>query len=74
MGEKFDRAAVESLEKTDPSPLLNMPSRAVEDAGECGMRSALAMLGLVSSIGGKIEVLSYEGPYGVGYCNAVWLS
>ena len=74
MGEKFDRAAVGSLEKSDPSPLLNMPSREIEDAGECGMRSALAMIGLVSAFGGKIEVLSYEGPYGVGYCNAVWLS
>jgi aromatic ring-opening dioxygenase LigB subunit len=73
MGEKFDRAVVESLERTDASPLLDMPQHAIEDAGECGMRSVLAMIGMVSYFGGKIEVLSYEGPYGVGYCNALWV-
>jgi aromatic ring-opening dioxygenase LigB subunit len=72
IGEKFDRSVVEALKHVDPSPLLDMSPHAIEDAGECGMRSVLAMLGLVSHFGGKIEVLSYEGPYGVGYCNALW--
>lgn len=71
MGEKFDAAIVESLKKADPSPILELPRRLIEDAGECGMRSVLAMLGMVSALGGKIDVLSYEGPYGVGYCNAI---
>jgi aromatic ring-opening dioxygenase LigB subunit len=73
VGEKFDRAVIESLERADASPLLDMSQHAIEDAGECGMRSALAMIGMVSRFGGKIEVLSYEGPYGVGYCNAIWI-
>jgi aromatic ring-opening dioxygenase LigB subunit len=71
MGEKFDAAIVESLKKTDPSPILELSRGLIEDAGECGMRSVLTMLGMVSAMGGKIDVLSYEGPYGVGYCNAV---
>ncbi|MDR1515482.1 MAG: hypothetical protein LBS45_07495 [Synergistaceae bacterium] len=71
MGEKFDAAVVESLKKADPSPVFDLSRRAIEDAGECGMRSVLAMLGMVSALGGKIDVLSYEGPYGVGYCNAI---
>jgi aromatic ring-opening dioxygenase LigB subunit len=71
MGEKFDAAVVESLKKADPSPIFELPSRLIEDAGECGMRSVLAMLGMVSALGGKIDVLSYEGPYGVGYCSAI---
>jgi aromatic ring-opening dioxygenase LigB subunit len=50
-----------------------MSRNAIEDAGECGMRSVLAMIGMVSRFEGKIEVLSYEGPYGVGYCNALWV-
>jgi aromatic ring-opening dioxygenase LigB subunit len=72
MGEKFDNAVIESLEKVDPSPIMDMSPHAIEDAGECGMRSVLAMLGLASSFEGAIDVLSYEGPYGVGYCNALW--
>ena len=73
-GEVFDKAVVEALETTDPSPLTALPPKLIEEAGECGMRSALAMLGLVSKLGGAISVLSYEGPFGVGYCNAVWTS
>lgn len=70
-GKKFDAAVVEALSTTDPRPLLEFPPAAMEDAGECGLRSVLAMLGLCETLGGKIEVLSYEGPFGVGYCNAV---
>jgi aromatic ring-opening dioxygenase LigB subunit len=72
-GGRFDLAVVESVGKCDASIILNLPERVVEDAGECGMRSALALVGLVSSLGGKIDVLSYEGPFGVGYCNALWI-
>ncbi|MDR1508610.1 MAG: hypothetical protein LBS53_03140 [Synergistaceae bacterium] len=72
-GEKFDSAVVESLKRTDASLLLDMPRHVIDGAGECGMRSVLAMIGMVSSFDGKIDVLSYEGPYGVGYCNAVWI-
>ena len=71
-GMKFDEAVVEALEKTDPAPVMALSPKLIEEAGECGMRSALAMLGLVSALGGRIDVLSYEGPFGVGYCNAVW--
>jgi aromatic ring-opening dioxygenase LigB subunit len=71
-GERFDGAIVESLKGCDASIILNLSDDVVCDAGECGMRSVLAMLGLVSELGGKIDVLSYEGPFGVGYCNAIW--
>ncbi|MDR1137244.1 MAG: hypothetical protein LBK91_02870 [Synergistaceae bacterium] len=72
-GEKFDAAVVESLKRSEASLLLDMPRHIIDDAGECGMRSVLAMIGMVSYFGGKIDVLSYEGPYGVGYCNAIWV-
>jgi aromatic ring-opening dioxygenase LigB subunit len=69
-GAVFDKTVVECLERADASALLAMPDETIEDAGECGMRSVIAMIGLVSELGGRIDVLSYEGPYGVGYCNA----
>ena len=77
-GRIFDDAVVDALRACDARALLDMPTQTREDAGECGLRSVLAMLGLVSAIdGGKnkknaIDVLSYEGPFGVGYCNALW--
>jgi aromatic ring-opening dioxygenase LigB subunit len=71
-GRVFDGAIVEALRRGDASVIQSLPERTVEEAGECGMRSVLAMLGLVSALGGAIDVLSYEGPFGVGYCNALW--
>jgi Uncharacterized conserved protein len=72
-GEAFDRAVVQALERTDPAPLLELSPRVREDAGECGLRSIMTLLGLCAELGAKIDVLSYEGPFGVGYCNAGWI-
>ncbi|MDR1874870.1 MAG: hypothetical protein LBQ90_07685 [Synergistaceae bacterium] len=85
-GEKFDAAVVAALSSADPQPLLALTPQELEDAGECGLRSVMAMLGLCRALKGRaeegrseyegrsesaIEVLSYEGPFGVGYCNAI---
>lgn len=72
-GRVFDEAVVAAMSSGDASGLLSMPPQTLENAGECGLRSVLAMLGLCSSSGrsGDIEVLSYEGPFGVGYCTAI---
>jgi aromatic ring-opening dioxygenase LigB subunit len=70
-GRKFDDAVVEALSSTDPQPLLSFSPEEAESAGECGLRSVMAMLGLCRGLGKTIDVLSYEGPFGVGYCNAI---
>jgi aromatic ring-opening dioxygenase LigB subunit len=71
-GQKFDDAVVDALKKRDASILSGLPQKTIESAGECGLRSVMIMLGLCSELGGAIEVLSYEGPFGVGYCNALF--
>ncbi|MDR1622411.1 MAG: hypothetical protein LBS00_08565 [Synergistaceae bacterium] len=70
-GKKFDESVVKALSSTDPGPLLNLSPKEVEAAGECGLRSVMALLGLCREAGKTIDVLSYEGPFGVGYCNAI---
>ena len=37
------------------------------EAGECGLRSIVIMLGIVSTLDWKVKILSYEAPFGVGY-------
>ena len=69
-GKKFDEAVVAALSSLDPQILSTLSQKELEDAGECGLRSVLAMLGLSRTLGKAIEVLSYEGPFGVGYCSA----
>jgi aromatic ring-opening dioxygenase LigB subunit len=63
----FDNLLIESLEKNDISRILDMDSTLIEDAGECGLRSIIILLGAISNVKYKFENLSYEGPFGVGY-------
>jgi AmmeMemoRadiSam system protein B len=66
-GKFFDEFLIESLEKNDIEGILNMDSSLIEDAGECGLRSIIILLGALSNVDYEFEKLSYEGPFGVGY-------
>ena len=66
-GSKFDKALLESLEKGDILSIFNMDKCVVENAGECGLRSVFIMLGAMEGEEVKGRLLSYEGPFGVGY-------
>jgi hypothetical protein len=65
-----DQAAQNALEMSSPAPLFALSTSQVEQAGECGLRSLLVFLGLAR--GEPIHTLSYEAPFGVGYCTAFW--
>ncbi|MCK4525319.1 MAG: AmmeMemoRadiSam system protein B [Candidatus Andersenbacteria bacterium] len=66
-GKKFDELLIELLEKNKVDEILNLDSSLVEEAGECGLRSIIILLGALSNLEYKFEKLSYEGPFGVGY-------
>lgn len=67
-GPKFDKALTEALEKKDVETILTLDEMYPE-AAECGLRSFCFLLGILeaSGINYKPEILSYEGPFGVGY-------
>ena len=71
-GRIFDAAVLEALRSADAGPLLSLSPETLEAAGECGLRSVMTMLGLAGAVRGAIRVFSYEGPFGVGYCSALW--
>ena len=74
-GLAFETAIEDALRSCSPHPLLSLSRDCVERAGECGYRSVMVMLGLVEALGanaGDIEIFSHEGPFGVGYCHALW--
>ncbi|MDD3007003.1 MAG: AmmeMemoRadiSam system protein B [Candidatus Pacebacteria bacterium] len=66
-GKDFDKILIESLEKNDVASILDIDSALIEDAGECGLRSIIILLGALSNVNYKFEKMSYEGPFGVGY-------
>jgi aromatic ring-opening dioxygenase LigB subunit len=66
-GKKFDQKLIELLKKNKIQEILKMDPILIEKAGECGLRSILILLGTLNNFSYKTEILSYEGPFGVGY-------
>lgn len=66
-GEVFDREIVDIMDSGDFGRLFGLDKRMIEEAGECGLRSIFALAGAMDGHAVDSEVLSYEGPFGVGY-------
>jgi len=62
-----DEKIMELLKAGDSQSIVNMDTKLVEKAGECGFRSILILLGVLNNFNYKTEILSYEAPFGVGY-------
>lgn len=72
-GPEFDKLTIGALKTADFLPLLKLPVDFCEDAAECGLRSLWIMAGAVDRRWLSAKVLSYEGPFGVGYGVASFL-
>ncbi|MDD2630660.1 MAG: AmmeMemoRadiSam system protein B [Limnochordia bacterium] len=66
-GARFDRLLLELLEKCDVEGLFNLPFELIENAGQCGLGPLGVVLSCIRGGLQRTEVLSYEGPFGVGY-------
>lgn len=66
-GREFDEKVVEYLKNYQVEKLLSMEPALVAAAGECGLRSLIILLGSLAGLPVQPEILSYEGPFGVGY-------
>lgn len=70
-GRLFDEKVVELLARGDFHGLLELEPGLVAGAAECGLRSLIALGGFLGDDATVApRVLSYEGPFGVGYCVA----
>ncbi len=66
-GQVFDLKIKELLEAGDIQGILDIPAALRDNAGECGYRSIVIMLGALDGLKFHSQVFSYEGPFGVGY-------
>ncbi len=71
-GPKLDEAIVNAVSEKNTQRLLELDSALLEDGAECGLRSILFLLGVFGDKDYSTEVLSYEGPFGVGYMVATF--
>ncbi len=66
-GKEFDKQITSLLTEGDVEGIFNMDKKLIDAAGECGLRSFYIMLGAMDGFDVKGRLLSYEGPFGVGY-------
>lgn len=72
-GPVFDRRVVEILSEGDFLSLEQIDGDLVHGAGECGLRSLIALGGFLGEQQPlEPHIYSYEGPYGVGYLVAAF--
>lgn len=73
-GKNFDEKIVQLLKNNQVQKILELSEDFVEEAGECGYHSILILLGALYNRKYRPQILSYEGPFGVGYLVAEFLS
>jgi len=73
LGRVFDEKVVAALARADLQALLDLEPSLIERAGECGLGPILTLFGALDGLELIPRVLSYEGPFGVGYCVATFL-
>lgn len=69
-GPEFDTKIQDIIEDNDFNELLSMNSDFLNEAGECGYRPLCVMAGVINQHPVESKLLSYEAPFGVGYCVA----
>jgi aromatic ring-opening dioxygenase LigB subunit len=69
-GPVFDKAVTEAMAQGDFLSMLTFDAQLCESAAECGLGSFQIMAGAFDRQAVKSELLSYEGPFGVGYAVA----
>lgn len=70
-GREFDELMINLLTKADARGIIDIDRELVNRAGECGLGPITMMLGVLDGYAVHSKVLSYEGPFGVGYLVAV---
>lgn len=71
-GKEFDRKVVELLGEYRVQSFLNLDQGLINNAGECGYRPIVMALGSLDGYEVEPQILSYEGPFGVGYLVALF--
>jgi len=66
-GAKFDKKIISYLKDKKIDKILNMSEKMINEAGECGLKSIVMLLGILDGMDYKPKILSYESPFGVGY-------
>jgi aromatic ring-opening dioxygenase LigB subunit len=65
--EKFDNKLVELLLKNKTKEVLDLSPELISEAGACGLKPIVMLLGILEGFNAEPQRLAYEAPFGVGY-------
>ena len=71
-GPAFDKLVCEIFKRNQLELLFALEDEMVDGAAECGLRSFMMLAGALDGVQHTGELLSYEGPFGVGYAVAAF--
>ncbi len=66
-GAEFDKKIQELFSNNNVAGMLQLDPKLVDNAAECGFRSALILMGALKGINYHYKNYSYEAPFGIGY-------
>jgi AmmeMemoRadiSam system protein A len=66
-GKGFDESIMKYIENNNRLGIMSVDETYADEAGECGLRSLQILMGVLDGLETDNKVLSYEGPFGVGY-------
>lgn len=69
-GPMFDALVVKAFRENNLNQLKKIEPKIRENAAECGLNPFLVAYEMVQGSYGEMELISYEGPFGVGYLTA----
>ncbi len=68
--QEFDENILKWTKKRMTQKIIEIDPHLVSEAGECGLRSLVILLGILEYFKYSVEILAYEAPFGVGYATA----
>ena len=71
-GPAFDATIRSKIKTMNLNALLALDPEAVEEAGQCGYRPIMTLLGIFESMNVTPVELCYEAPFGVGYLTEIF--
>lgn len=68
-GAKFDNKLIEYLndKETAATNIFKMDAKLIKDAGECGLKPIVILLGILEGTPAKSRIISYQTDFGIGY-------
>ena len=72
-GKKFDKKFLSLLKEAKFIKIMDIDPELIKNAGECGVKSALVLGGILDGSNAAPKLLSYEYPFGVG-CAVIYFA